>query len=419
MNPTHLDATREAWITQVAEWTVGEVKTAIWNHESGTFHDSALLAESLDRNPRISAALDTRCKGVVGLPFSLEPADDSEKAQAFVDLLAPLWWDLFPEALLGETLRWIVTTGLMPAEMTARADAKTKLWFPVLHPWHLSNVWWDDTAATLRTYTMRGDQLAITPGDGWWVCFAAGVTRPWMRGVVRCLGIDDTVRGLAVTDWAKWSERHGIPIALAKIPHDQFTSPAGKAFRSDVRTMGSKGVVGLPTAEKDAAQWGLSFLEPGSQSWEGFQQLIAHADKDIAIAILGQSLTTEVSVGSLAAAQVHELVRQDYIKADARVLETTLREQVLKPFMVWNWGPEAAGLAPWPKWDTRRPGEMLQQATTLKAIGDAIANVKNASPRVDVVALLEQFQIPLMSEDEADKEEAEEPKPEPEPEAEE
>jgi len=92
---------------------------------------------------------------------------------------------------------------------------------------------------------------------------------------------------------------------------------------------------------------------------------------------------------------VHELVRQDYIRADVRVLETILRAQVLRYYMLYNHGPESVILTPWPKWDTRRPGEMLEQANTLKAIGDAAERIKAAFPDVDVDDLARRFEIKL------------------------
>lgn len=393
--PEHTEARQEAWISQVNAWTVEQVKSAIFSHECGDFANSALIAEALDRNPRISAALDTRCKGVVGLPFDVEPADESAAAQDIAAELNERWWDLFPESLLSDVLRWIVVVGLCPAELIAERDESAKRWLPRVLPWHPTNWRHDETDGLYKTFDRRGEQFSITPGDGWWVMFAASVSRPWMRGIVRCLGIDDSMRGLAVTDWARWSERHGIPIALAKLPLSAVSTDAGKAFASDVRTMGGRGVVRLPQGDADAPSWDLSFLEPKTLSWQGFKELIEHADRDVSIAILGQTLTTEVKGGSLAAAQVHELVRQDYIRADVRGLETTLREQVLKPYVRWNFGDAAVARTPWPRWDTRRPTDTIDTATTLDLIGDAVAKLKQASDRVDVDAILASFQIPM------------------------
>ncbi len=391
--PENTIATKEGYITEVATQTVAEVKSAIFLHECGQFSASSQLADLLGRNTRIAAAIDTRCKGVVALPFSLEPADDSKEAKRYADEVTEFWWDRFPEALLSDMLRGAVPIGFQPGELTF--DIEEKRWMPRLHPWHTCNWEWSDQETKWLAYTGDSKILHITPGDGqWWMAYQSPV-RPWMRGIVRCLGLEDTIRSLAVTDWARWCERHGIPIAIAEIPEAQITTDAGKAFASDVRTMGSKGVVRIPTGDPDAAKWGLSLLEPKTLSSNGFRELINLVDRDVSIAILGQTLTTEVTGGSLAAAQVHELVRQDYIRSDTRMLETMLRMHVLKFYMLYNHGPESVVLTPWPKWDTRRPGQMLEQANTLKAVGDAAAAIKAAWPNVDMQALAARFEIEL------------------------
>lgn len=400
-------------MSQVAEWSIADVKTAVLNHEAGDFYDSGLLVDYMDRNPRISGALDTRCKGVVGLPFSLEPADDSPEAEKYRDEVQEWWWEIFPESLLSGLMRSVVGMGYAPAEMTFHPLEKR--WMPGLHPWHQSN-WYRNTYSNKwECYQGKGALTVVEPGRGQWVLLEAASYRSWMRGIVRCLGLDSTSRELAVTDWLRWCEKHGMPIVKASVPTDQINTQAGKSFRSGMRTMGREGVVGIPTVGRDLAPWDAEYLEPKTVSWAGFRELINHCDRDVAIGILGQTLTTDVKGGSLAAAQVHELVRQDYIRADVEVLSTTLRKQVLFFYMLYNHGPESVKLTPWPKWDTRRPSQALDEAATIKAIGDAIEKIKTASPRVDVDALLEKFAIPLKDEDEVEEEPEQEPeKPAPE-----
>lgn len=407
--PKNRQPTEESWVSQVASWSVADVKTAVLNHESGDFSSTGMLVDYMDRNPRISGALDTRCKGVVGLPFSLEPADESPEAERYRDEIQEWWWEVFPESLLSGLMRFVVGMGFAPAETTY--GVAEKRWMPELHPWHVANWYRNLYAKQWECYQGIGRLAAIEPGKGQWVLLEASSYRSWMRGVVRCLGIDDTLREIAVTDWARWCEKHGVVVTEARIPADQINTAAGKSFRSGLRTMGREGVVGVPTVPRDQPEWGVGYVEPKTVSWAGLRELINHCDRDVAIGILGQTLTTEVKGGSLAAAQVHELVRQDYIRADVEILSTTLRKQILHYYMLYNHGPESVRLTPWPKWDTRRPSQALDEAKTLQAIGTAIDQIKKASPRVDVDALLEKFAIPLKDEDEVEQQ-PEKPSPE-------
>lgn len=389
--PKNERPTGEAWVTQIASWSIAQVKAAILDHESGDFRDSALLFDYMDRNPRINAALDTRCKGVVGLPLTIEPADASTKAKAYADEVTELWWTIFSESLLAGMLRSVCGMGFGPGEVTYASIEKR--WIPTVHPWHCSNLYRNTYSNEWNAYQDMGQLLTIHPGDGQWLMLEASAHRTWMRGIVRCLSLSDTSRGSATTDWMRWSEKHGIAITKATLPQEQVNSDAGKAFAAGLRTMGREGVIKIPATGSDEPGWGVDYLEPKTATWQGFPALINQADKDVAIGILGQSLTTEVQGGSLAAAQVHELVRQDYIRADVQTLSTALRGQVLAYYMLYNHGPDSVKLTPWPKWDTSRPGETLERAKTLALVAESISKLALASPTVDVDALLDSFAI--------------------------
>src|SRR5690606_14363612 len=96
-----------------------------------------------------------------------------------------------------------------------------------------------------------------------------------------------------------------------------------QAFLSDLQAMANSASIVLPDG------WNVELLEAKVGSGEVFAKLIEWANKAIAVAVLGQNLTTDVEGGSHAAAQVHENVRQDLIDSDAETLSTTAREQVL------------------------------------------------------------------------------------------
>jgi len=60
-----------------------------------------------------------------------------------------------------------------------------------------------------------------------------------------------------------------------------------------------------------------------------FQQLKSTCDQDIAVAILGQNLTTSVQSGSLSAAQVHDRVRGEIKDSDAKIVARVLNQLIL------------------------------------------------------------------------------------------
>ena len=74
-----------------------------------------------------------------------------------------------------------------------------------------------------------------------------------------------------------------------------------------------------------------------------------YADAAIAKIILGQTLTSAGSdqgAGSRALGQVHQDVRLEIVRADAWALMTAINDQVVRPLVTFNFGPDT----PAPKW---------------------------------------------------------------------
>lgn len=381
-------------VPTLSSWSVASVRCALNEHEAGCFAQSAVLAEAMERNPRIYSAINTRVKGSTGLPFALEPDAKAPAARGkrVAEELMGEWYSLVPEQTAADLLRWAVMLGVAFAEVVWRSERGA--WVPSLRVVHPYWVQFNDAANRFEVHTRDG-LVPITPGDGWLV-FGYASERPWMRGLVRCLGIEDHVRGLAVRDWARWSEVHGLPIRKAVVPSTATDDEKDRYF-DEVAALGSETTVVTPVAAGEGTSFDLALIEAKDTGWEGFSRLIEFAASDVAIATLGQNLTSEVGGGSLAAARVHDRVRQDYLEDDSLTLSTALREQVLTPWARFNYGDPR--LAPWPCWDASMPEDRTATAATWKTAGEAAqawnAALASQGKAVDLVALAERWGVPL------------------------
>jgi hypothetical protein len=137
----------------------------------------------------------------------------------------------------------------------------------------------------------------------------------------------------------------------------------------------------------------MQLIEAKSTGWESFDRLIKQAESSMAIALLGQNLSTEVKGGSLAAARVHDGIRNDVLEGDAQRLAKCLHEQVLKPWARFNFGDERA--APMPNWVTAPPEEKTEEGNSLKSLGDGISSLQKAGAKVDVDTVLEKHGVPV------------------------
>lgn len=355
-------------------WSVSQVRGALTSHELGNFDTSARLAEAMGRDDRLSAVLETRVKGLLGLPFRLDATDqDDEQAKRIAEELDRDWFDMIPEDELAELLRWRILMGFAVASLEWTTEANK--WRPRVKVWNPQYLYYEEDSDTWYLFTKEG-QIEINPGDGKWLMLGRG-RRPYMYGAIRNVAIPWLVRQFAIRDWARYSERHGLPIVKAMVP---AAIEAGEKteFFEDVRALSTETTVTLPThVTPDGAGFDLELLEAKDRSWEGFERLITSCNVSLSVAILGQNLTTEVQGGSYAAARVHDRVRADYLQSDAEETSTILRRELLDPVVSYSY-QGAEGKTPWPKWQTEPAEDTRVEAETLKITAEALGQLKQA-----------------------------------------
>jgi len=95
----------------------------------------------------------------------------------------------------------------------------------------------------------------------------------------------------------------------------------------------------------------------------------------------------------LAAANVSNNVRSDYRRADAEALASAIYQQVMIPWAVHNFGDPSA--APIPEFDLEPAEDLVKDAQTLGAVANALKVFGEAGAPVDMVAVFEEYGIPL------------------------
>lgn len=379
---------------QVTSWTVGQVRTALRLHVDGDFHRSALLADAARGDDRIKSDLRTRVYAVTGLPFRLDPSPtgDQRRAKAVRDELAPRWKDLFPAALVRDILRWGVLQGAGYGVIDWTSVGGR--WWPEVEVWHPQHLRYHESRRTYEASSTAGN-LDVIPGDGTWLCYLPEGQRGWMDASIRSLAIPYLLRGLSRRDWARFSEKHGLPITGAVVPEEADTDDKDSFF-DDLRQLASEGIVMLPR-DRDGRGFGIEMIEPKNfTAWQGFEHILQHCDVSIAVELLGQASNAEKG-GSYAKAAALGLIRQDLLEADATAIAETIRADVLRPWARFNFGdPE---LAPLPVWDATPPEDVSALATTWQTAGDALTKLQGAAAsqglEVDLDAFAARFGIPL------------------------
>jgi phage gp29-like protein len=379
---------------QVVSWTVSQVRTALRLHADGDLSRSALLADAARGDDRIKSDLRTRVYAVTGLPFRLDPSTtgDQRRAKAVAAELAAVWPKLFPASKVRQLLRWGTLEGVAYAPLSWESSGGR--WWPTAEVWHPQHLRWHETRRVLETQSTAGP-LDVVPGDGSWLCYQPEGERGWMDASVRGLAIPYLLRSLSRRDWARFSEKHGLPITGAVVPEEADTEDKDDFFE-DLRVLASEGIVMLPK-DREGRGFDITMVEPKNfTAWQGFEHILLHCDVSIAVELLGQASNAQEG-GSYAKAVALGTIRQDLLEADAASLAETIRDQVLRPWAMFNFGE--ADLAPTPVWDATPPEDAAKLATTLSTAGGALATWQAAAAaqgfEVDVEQLAQRLGMPL------------------------
>ena len=194
-------------------------------------------------------------------------------------------------------------------------------------------------------------------------------------------------RNYALKDWMAFLEVFGMPLRLGK--YDPGAGPEDKdALITAIQSLGSDaaGIISKNTE--------IEFVEAvkhGAGGNNPYETMAVYCGKEISKALLGQTLTADVGdVGSYAAARTHNEVRIDLAKADTRTVGATVRYQLIRPMVGFNFG-----------WDTPVPGyaAIWNEREDLKSLSEVYKNVIQFGQPVSAEHVSERFGIPLPEDD--------------------
>lgn len=397
-------------ISSITHWTVAGVRSALVRHDDGDLYESAMLCEQLRRDPAIFGDLSTRVRALAarsGLPFDVIPSYgvDDRRADSVAERIEALWFEIAPEHVIES----IMVDAILLGVAVGRIEWKTtgREWVPFLRHLPAHGLRWVDSDKSWHYVTGDGKDLVVSPGDGTWFLHTPHGDRTWLWGAVRALGIPWLMRSFTFRDWARYCEKHGMPVLAVHEPffaHDDVEGAGGTgsasgagAVYSQFRKLGSESVLRLPQgASKDDGGWSAEWIEPKAATFDAFQKFLAELRTGIRSVILGHDSEAGArgGDGELAA----QRVKVEYLSADCEPLSTSLRQQVLRPFVAYNVDASRPDLAPWPRWDTRPIPDLKGRAEMLDRLGDALA--KLAANGVDTGEILEEFQLEPAGEDE-------------------
>lgn len=375
------------------DWTLPKIRVAVNAFVVGNFGQAALLVESMLGDDRIQGAVQGRLKAVTKCDSIFTPADDDTNG-AISDELEELWPDILPIETLEAILTWstFLFFCLIEKVWEVRTVDGEQRFVPRLKVWHPLYVYYDLSVRRYVAITQEG-MVYITPGDPKWILFTpGGEYRGWMRGAVRSCSVPWIVRQFALRDWARFSEKHGLPLLIAKVPAQSSAEDKARFFGS-LKNLGSETGIQVPVqGGQDAADFGVDMIEAKDTSWKAFPGLRDACDESITLAIRGTNLTTNVEGGSHAAANAHRDEDADLSIADRNKLAACLQRQLIDQYVALNYGDSSLA----PKLSYVSPeSDADSDADVLVKVSQAMTSLKAISLPFDVQDMADRFGIKL------------------------
>ena len=275
--------------------------------------------------------LATRKIGIAQLGIQVEPASDAAADVADADLVRSF---LSRRSRVDEVVDILDGLGKGFSATEIVWETSERQWMPARLEWRDPR-WFDFDRATGRRLALRWDDAPLPPGK-----FVVHVPRvktglPLRGGLARIAAWSWLFKSYALADWVRFLRGYGTPVRLGKYGPSATEDDIDVLERAVANVARDAGAV-IPESMlieiiEDSTVRGRS---------EIFGEFVAYIDRQLSVAILGQTLTTEsTGAGSYALGKVHSLVRQDIEASDAAQLAETLERDVAVPMVQLNHGP--------------------------------------------------------------------------------
>ena len=157
---------------------------------------------------------------------------------------------------------------------------------------------------------------------------------PSRYGVLRVVAWMYLFKNYDLKDWVSFCEVYGMPLRLGT--YDATASEKDKAALMDAIVRMGTDAAGIVPSGTD-----IRFIESNKQSSvDIYERLARFCDEQMSKAIVGQTLTSD-SGGSYAQSKTHNDVRQDLTEADCKAVMETVRRDLIRPLVEFNFGVQA------------------------------------------------------------------------------
>lgn len=302
----------------------------------GEMYDFLTVAEEMEElETQYGSVMGTRKRAIQSIEAVIKAASDSPQDVKIADAVHErILENLDLDDFIGDALDGL-GKGYSAHETIWAMDGRE--WQPARFEWHDPRLFQFDreTRKTLRK-RVEGDFNGAPLEPFKFIIHTPRLKSgiPARNGLARLAMWVFLLKSYSLKDWAAFLEVHGMPLRLGKYGTGASLDDKRVLLKA-VRDLGADAAAIIPASME------IELVETKGFSEKPFEGFAVYLDKSLSKAIIGQTMTAdEGSSGGLAQARVHETVRADIMKADARQLAATINRDLIRPFVDLNFGPQ-------------------------------------------------------------------------------
>ncbi|WP_415034895.1 DUF935 domain-containing protein [Azonexus sp.] len=352
-----------------------------------------LFDDMLDRDAHLRAEFDKRRSAPLGLDWSIvPPANATPAEQAAAEFAEEMLRDVVDD--LEDVLQALQDApGYGYGAVEIAWERWGKDWIPAFHPRPQT---WFSTDVTRRELRLADGTAEGAPLQSFgWIMHQPGKVKTGYlgrAGLLRACLWPFVYKSYAIGDFAEFLETYGLPIILGK--YMAGASPEEKAsLLRAVASLGHDARAIMPQGMELEIQ---SVTGAGA----GVSQHLAMvdwADRAQSKAVLGQTVSAEARSTGMGSgvADLHDKVRRDILRSDARQLAGTLTRDLIYPLIVLN-RPGVDGYRRCPRFVFD-----LDEAEDLGRYAEALPKLVGVGMTIPAAWAHEKLRIPQPTGDEA------------------
>lgn len=346
-----------------------------------------LFEEMEEKDPHLFSQLQTRKNAVTGLDFEIIPFGDDPQDKEIADFVEEQLNSLESLEDIETDLLDAIGKGFAVSEIMWGYD-EGHVVVREIKSRHQKRFFWDAVDDSFKVRTREAPEGVLLPTNKFILHrYKARSGHPSRAGILRVVAWMYLFKNYDLKDWVSFAEVYGLPLRLGK-----YAPGASEADK--VALMEALIQIGADAAGIIPDGTSIDFITTEkTSSTDLYERLARYCDEQISKAVLGQTLTSDSGGGSYAQSKTHNDVRHDLTVADCKALASTLRRDLIRPLVLFNFGEDKR--IPNIRFDCEESEDLEQTANILGIL------IEKTGLRVPTSFIYKKFSIP---EPEADEE---------------